>query len=114
STGRSTVDSGAAIMKMMSSTSMTSIKGVTLMSCASPNSSPSPSRSPRTAAIALLRGAHQKPVARPVEIARQQPPNRAGAAADIFQVGFGGAREVVVDDHGRDRGDEPDRRRQQR
>ena len=41
STGTSTVDSGAATMKMMSSTSITSMNGVTLISCVSEMSSSS-------------------------------------------------------------------------
>jgi hypothetical protein len=50
---------------------------------------------------------------RPVEVARQQPPDRAGATADIFQIRFGRTRKVIVDDDRRDGGDEPDRGRQQ-
>jgi hypothetical protein len=43
----STVASGAAIMKMISSTSITSMNGVTLISCASSRSgSPGASRTP--------------------------------------------------------------------
>ena len=45
STATSTVESGAATMKMMSSTRVTSMKGVTLMSAISPMSSPPPSPS---------------------------------------------------------------------
>ncbi len=41
STGRSTVESGAATMKMISSTSITSMNGVTLISWVSPKSSAS-------------------------------------------------------------------------
>ena len=52
STGTSTVASGAAIMKMISSTRITSMNGVTLISWVSAKSSPS---CPRRIATALLR-----------------------------------------------------------
>ena len=49
-----------------------------------------------------------------IEIARQQPPRGARRAADQFEIAFGDAREVIVDDDGRDRGDQADRGREQR
>ncbi len=73
STGRSTVESGAAIMKMISSTSMTSMNGVTLISCASPKSSSSFSLTdaPMLVTPASLRGARHHAAAA-IEVARQQ------------------------------------------
>ena len=101
-------------MKMISRTSMTSMNGVTLMSCASAKSSSSSSISPSAAAIAYSAA---RAISRPrdaIEIARQQPPDRARAAADQFEIAFGRARKVIVDDDGRDRRDETDRGREQR
>src|SRR5262245_7870269 len=95
-------------MKMIKSTSITSMNGVTLMSCDSGKSSSSASISPSDAAIVLLRGAQQRArrslVERPVvEIARQQPPDRSRRAADQIEVAARAAIEEVVDHHGRDR-----------
>src|SRR5882724_1288701 len=65
STPRSTVASGAATMKMISSTSITSMNGVTLISCASTRSSsarrrpPSAPLEPSRVPMDLLRGARQ-------------------------------------------------------
>src|SRR6202022_2152363 len=49
-----------------------------------------------------------------VEIARQQPCRGARGTAHQFEIGFGDAREMIVDDHRRDRGDQPDRGGEQR
>ena len=49
-----------------------------------------------------------------VEIARQQPRRGARRPADQFEVALGHAREVIVDDHGGDRGDQTERGRKQR
>src|SRR4051794_23702007 len=99
-------------MKMMSSTSMTSMNGVTLISCVSPNSSSS--RSLSEAPMALLRGARKHAAVLAIEIARQQTADRAGGAADEFEIAPRAAREVIVEDHRRDRRHQSDRGREQR
>src|SRR5215469_5967426 len=84
----STVASGAATMKMIRSTRMTSMNGVTLISCWTSRSSPlepEPSRN----AMALLRSPRQRRGRHPV-------------AADH-------AGKVVVDHDGRDRRDQAER-----
>src|SRR5436309_4327369 len=106
-------------MKMISSTSMTSMNGVTLISCASANSSSS-SKPPSAidAPIALLRRARMRATGRTdmgaVEVARQQPRGGAGSAAHQLEIGFGHPRKVVVDDHRRNRRDQADRGGEQR
>src|SRR4051794_23670467 len=97
---------------MMSSTSMTSMNGVTLISCASENSS-SFSMSAMEPATSLLRRARHHAGARAIEIARHEPRHRARSSPDEIEIAARGAREMIVDDHGRDRSDESDRRRQQ-
>src|SRR5581483_10946897 len=99
----STVASGAATMKMISSTRMTSMKGVTLISCWISRSSP-PERVPRRTAMALLRG--------------PQPGHAMAAADHQKQLGRGIAeqrlvaadhpRQMIVDHDRRDRGDQTD------
>src|SRR5262249_38316452 len=100
-------------MKMMSSTRMTSMKGVTLISWVSPKSSSS-STSVKMTPIALLRRAPHRARRDAVEVARQLTAGEAGGAVDQLQIAFGDAREVVVDDDRRNGGEQPDRRRQQR
>src|ERR1700750_1146552 len=67
----------------------------------------------RSVRAGLLRCAHVRTGMAAVEIARQQTGGDARGAAHLLEIGFGGAREVIVDDDGRDRGDEADRGRQQ-
>src|SRR5579871_2286645 len=108
-TPMSTVASGAATMKMISSTRMTSMKGVTLISCWISRSSPL-DRVPRRTAMALL---------------RRPQPRRAMAAADHQQqlrrgiaeqrpVAGDHPRQMIVDHDRRNRGDEANRGGQQR
>src|SRR5689334_22754094 len=96
-------------MKMIRSTSMTSMKGVTLISCASANSSSS-SNPPSAieAPIDLLRRARMDDAAGAVKVTRQQPRGRARCAAHQFQIRLRLTREVIVDDDRGDRGDETD------
>src|SRR3954451_19969561 len=115
STGRSTVDSGAATMKMISSTRMTSMNGVTLISCVSAKSaSSSSSVFAIEKAIALLRRARMGADMGAIEIARQESQGRARRSADQFQVALGDTRKVIVDDHGRDCRGEAERGGKQR
>src|SRR3954451_2738946 len=104
-------------MKMIRSTSMTSMNGVTLISCASANSSSS-SNPPSAieAPMALLRRARMRAGTDmgAVEIARQQPASRARRAAHPFEIGFGHPRKMVVDDDGGDRRDQADSGGEQR
>src|SRR5215470_1112536 len=102
SIGRSTVDSGAATMKMMSSTRMTSMNGVTLISCVSPKSSSSSTSVNVTpihysATCALLRGAPDRSRTHTVEVARQLPTGRSGRTVDQLEIAFRDAREVIVE-----------------
>src|SRR5436305_7084517 len=74
------------------------------------------SRSVRPASCSdpgLLRHAQLRTAMAAIEIARQQTAGDAGGAAHLLEIGFGDAGEVVVDDDGRNRGDEADRGRQQ-
>src|SRR5262249_1297583 len=110
-TPMSTVASGAATMKMISSTRMTSMKGVTLISCWTSRSLPL-ERCPSRTAIALLRGALQRACLDALtaadhqeEVGRGVIQNGAIAADD--------ADKVIVDHDGGDRGDEPHRGREQ-
>src|SRR5581483_5825334 len=112
STATSTVDSGAATMKMMSSTSITSMKGVTLISCSSALPSSSPSR--RAASGSLRRPGDARPLPGTVEIARDQAQHLGRGVADECAVAGNGTRELVVDDDRRNGGDEADGGRQQR
>src|ERR1041384_7776358 len=103
-------------MKMISSTRMTSMNGVTLISCVSPKSSSSLTSvkvTPMARFLPLLRSpAHQARV-HAVGIARQLPARHAGRAADELQITPGYAREVIVDHDRRDGGKKADRGRQQ-
>src|ERR1700686_1277609 len=107
STPISTVASGAATMKMMSSTRITSMNGVTLISCRTSRSS-SPEREPRRIAIASLRSARQRNHAAPVSTADHQEKLRRGIAQQ-GAVATDQAREMVVDHDRRNGGDEPER-----
>jgi hypothetical protein len=49
-----------------------------------------------------------------VEIAREQSCRSAGGAGDELEIGFGHASEVIVNDDGRNRGGQPNRRRKKR
>src|SRR5262249_29883916 len=95
----STVASGAAIMKMISSTSITSMNGVTLISSASSRST-SPWSS-RTLITSLRRQAGAAPLRMAglaVEVAAEQAQHLGGAVAVERAVGRDRAREHVVDD----------------
>src|SRR5262249_17677377 len=103
STGTSTVAKGAATMKMISSTSITSMNGVTLISWVSPRSSSPWSR--RTAMALLRRDAAQRMVAT-VEVAAPQPQDFGGCGGQAGPVAGDHARERVVDHDRRDRCDQ--------
>src|SRR5690242_16321062 len=96
STFTSTVASGAATMKMISNTNITSMNGVTLMSWASSSSS-----EPRSRLIRLLRsGAQQdRPRRRTIQIARRQRQHRRGEVTQQQPVSRDDASKDVVDDH---------------
>src|SRR3977135_2401142 len=99
----STVASGAAIMKMINSTRMTSMNGVTLISCTSARSiSP---WSSRTLMMLLRRRERGVPTALggrraglAVEIAADQVQHLGGAISIEGAVGGDRSREHVVDD----------------
>src|SRR5262249_26342640 len=110
----STVASGAAIMKMISNTNITSMNGVTLISWTSLRSASPWSR--RTA-MALLRGgpAALRLVERAtVEIAAHQTQNFGGGIGMLRAIAGDPAREHVVHDDRRDGGDEAERGGEQR
>src|SRR5215475_9471553 len=108
----STVASGAATMKMMSSTRMTSMKGVTLISCWISRSSP-PAREPRRIAMPLLRRARQRRRTNPLAPADDQQQLRRRVAQQRAIARYD-AGKMVVDHDRRDRGDEAERGREQR
>ena len=113
STATSTVESGAATMKMMSSTSMTSMNGVTLISCSSEPSSSSPLS--RRAAMA-----HSAALAQPdaalaaVEIARDEAQHLGRGVAHQRPIAGDRACELIVDDDRGDGGEQADGGGQQR
>src|SRR5438105_9950366 len=83
-------------MKMISSTRMTWMKGVTLISWFSAKSSSSRPVSVNDVPIALLRRARADMGA--IEIARQQSSGCAGRAADQFEIVPHHPGKVIVDD----------------
>ena len=93
STGTSTVASGAAIMKMISSTRITSMNGVTLISWVSAKSSPS---CPRRMATALLRRArHMRgriERGHALAVAADQPHHQRRAVREQRAIAADGAR----------------------
>src|SRR5262245_21864532 len=93
SRGMSTVASGAATMKMMSRTRITSMNGVTLISCTSSRVSVSCS----LAATCL--GPHRVRALRQIHITTDELRYRGGRVADQRPVAGGRARQHVVDDH---------------
>src|SRR5439155_7529831 len=111
SIGRSTVASGAATMKMIKSTSITSMKGVTLISWVSAKSPSSSNSLPaiETAIALLRRRARAAADMGAVEIARQQPRRSTRGAVDELKIALRHPREVVVDNDGRDRRNKADR-----
>src|ERR1700712_3630873 len=117
STPRSTVASGAATMKMISSTSITSMNGVTFISCASTRSSFVPrARAPsRAVMIALLRGAWDVRLAdlKAALAADQQQHLRRGVAKQRAICGDRACQIVVDHDRGYCR-DQAERGSQQR
>src|SRR5690606_24420615 len=102
STSTSTVASGAATMKMMSSTSMTSMKGVTLISCVSWRSSPMLSRTFPATASSLFGGDGARGDGAIVEIAADQPLHPGRGVGQNLPVTGDRAGEDIVDDHGGD------------
>src|SRR4051794_10493240 len=97
---------GAVIMKMISSTSMTSTNGVTLISALS--SSPLPAFIAMGCSLSSLRARSAQEVALDdVEVVLLEHVHLRAQHADP-------PREVVVGHHRRDRGDEADRGREQR
>src|SRR5690349_22196298 len=102
-------------MKMISSTSITSMNGVTLISWVSAKSPSSSNSLPAIETdIGLLRRRAPATDMGAVEVARQQPRRSARGAVDQFEIALRHTGEVIIDDDGRDRGDETDRGRQQR
>src|SRR5262245_26077071 len=99
-------------MKMISSTSITSMNGVTLISWVSAKSPSSSNSLPAIeTAIALLRRRTRHRAAADmgaVEIARQQPRRHARGAVDELKVTLRHPREVIVDDDRGDGGDKAD------
>src|SRR5664279_1662951 len=93
-------------MKMMSSTRMTSMNGVTLISCWISRSS-SLERDLRRIAIASLRGARQRTGTAPASAADQQQQLRRGVAQQ-GAVAADHARNMVVDHDCRNGRDQPE------
>src|SRR6516225_2466996 len=122
----STVASGAATMKIMSSTSITSMNGVTLISWTSFSASSPWSR--RMTALSRVRrlgtpcrslgGGRQCGAGRrgggAIEIAADQREHLRRCVAKLRAVARDQARERVIDDHCRNRGGEPERGGEQR
>src|SRR5579872_3572799 len=109
STATSTVARGAATMKMISSTSMTSMKGVTLISWLSTSSS---SMEYRRSAMGLLgRPGRCCGCCRlaPIAVARDQAQYLGRSVGHQGFMGGDRPGEVVVDDHGRNCRDQPQR-----
>src|SRR3954464_1831460 len=112
STGTSTVASGAAIMKMISSTRITSMNGVTLISWVSAKSSPS---CPRRIATGLLRrGPRNVRRGDALAIAADQAHHQRRAVREQRAIAADRAREHVVDHDRRNRGEQTERGREQR
>src|SRR5262249_26062862 len=116
STETSTVASGAATMKMISSTSITSMNGVTLISWTSSRSSLPWSRRTLIAPRPLF---GRRPDRRPgdhaaVEIAADQAEHLGGGVAELRPVAGDRAGEHIVDHHRRNRGREAEGGREQR
>src|SRR5205807_2245703 len=105
-TPMSTVASGAATMKIISSTRMTSMNGVTLISCWTSSSS-LPDRVPRRTAMALLRRVRQRRGA--AAFATDQKQQLRRGVAEQRAIAADDADQMVVDHDGGDRGDEAHR-----
>src|ERR1019366_1775625 len=117
STPRSTVASGAATMKMISSTSITSMNGVTLISCASTRSSSAararpPNLAPSLEPMILLRSARDARRAAAALAADQQQHLRRGVT-EQRAIGRDRTRQMIVDHDCRDCRDQAQRGRQQ-
>src|SRR6516165_11188727 len=118
----STVASGAATMKMISSTSITSINGVTLISCISSSvSSPWSRQTLMTTHSSTLDGGQWRRPPRgrsrhdgALEIAADEPQDLRRCIAKPAAVARDRPREHVVNHHGRNGGRKPESRRQQR
>src|SRR5579871_4731947 len=97
-------------MKMISSTSITSMNGVTLISWTSSRSALPWSRRTLMAPPPSLGGGRQRRAAEraAVEIAAHQPQHLGRGVAELRAVAGDRAREDVVDHHRRDRGREPE------
>src|SRR5215831_14131135 len=118
----STVASGAATMKMISSTSIMSINGVTLISCISSSvSSPWSRRTLMSTHSSTLDGGQWRRPPRgrskndgALEIAADEPQDLRRGIAKPSAVARDRPREHVVDHHGRNGRREPESGRQQR
>src|SRR5690348_5176062 len=116
-TAISTVASGAAIMKIMRSTSITSMNGVTLISCSSRSASSPWSRRALTDLLRRRGGASS--VGRPtfkdaaIEVATDEANDRGGGVAVKGTVASAPARIEVVHDNCRNRRYEAESGRQQ-
>src|SRR5271168_1899473 len=107
STATSTVASGAAIMKMISSTRMTSMNGVTLISWISPSASSPWSR--RMLMASLRRRDRRRITLRPLhEVAADHGHDLDAGVGIERAILRDRTREHVVDHHRRDRGGEPE------
>src|SRR6516162_11134856 len=118
----STVASGAATMKMISSTSITSINGVTLISCISSSvSSPWSRRALMTTHSSTLDSGQWRRPPRgrsrhddALEVAADEPQDLRRGIANPGAIARDRPREHVVDHHGRNGGRKPECGRQQR
>src|SRR5262249_44472834 len=113
STEMSTVARGAATMKMINSTSITSMNGVTLISWVSTRSSSSRAMRMDIGSSALFCRARQRH-ALPIEIAAHVPHHLRRRVRQKCAIAGDRAREHIVDDDGGDSGDEAERGREQR
>src|SRR5712671_2500324 len=113
-TEMSTVASGAATMKMMSRTSITSMKGVTLISWTSSSSSLPWSR--RTLIVCSSLGRRRDRLAgagATIEVAARQPQRLGRGIGELGPVGGDLAGEHIIDDDRGDRRRQPEGGRQQ-
>src|SRR5581483_5796756 len=106
-TPMSTVASGAATMKMINRTSITSINGVTLISCSTSNSSVLEPDG-RRMAIGLLRRSRQRRRMAQLPAADDQQQLRGGVT-EQGAIAADHAREMIVDHDRRDRRDKAER-----
>src|SRR5690606_12195860 len=114
----STVASGAATMKMISRTSMTSMNGVTLISWLSTRSSSPPdfrlpamivSSNPAASCACARHNGARCSGDLAIKVAADKPLHRSRRVRKHQAISRNGARESVVDHHGRNRGNKTER-----